>query len=217
MIPMKVAIVSDGPYGERAYATIKEEFETEFIVLEPPMDAFADEVDIPGEELARIEGADLVITYILHPDLSLDLVNLIHQKVDWIIVGAWRGEGFKKQLTSYGNVTCPENMCDLIENGNPTYDEFVARFGRPVVRINCQGDRVVDIQVLRCSPCGSTHYLAQELKGESTINLPIKAGLKIQHYPCRAPRMRLFSDDECKKEIAANLHKEAFQDALEDD
>ncbi|HNR25883.1 MAG TPA: DUF166 family protein, partial [Methanobacteriaceae archaeon] len=49
------------------------------------------------------------------------------------------------------------------------------------------------------------------------INLPIKAGLKIQHYPCRAPRMRLFSDDECKKEIAANLHKEAFQDALEDD
>jgi hypothetical protein len=26
--------------------------------------------------------------------------------------------------------------------------------------------------------------------------------------------MRLFTDDECKKEMAANFHKEAFQEAL---
>lgn len=214
---IKIAIVTDGPYGERAYATIKPEFETEFIVLEPPEGIFADEVDIPEEELGKITDADLVITYILHPDLTLDLVDAIHQEVDWIIVGAWRGEGFKNQLSSYGNVTCPENMCDLTENGNPTFDQFVAKFGRPVVRISCQGDKVVDIEVERCSPCGSTQFVADQLKGESTDNLPIKAGLKIQHYPCRAPKMRLFADDECKKELAANFHKDAFQDALEDE
>jgi hypothetical protein len=213
---IKIAIVTDGPYGERAYATIKEEFETEFIVLEPPEGTFADEVDIPEEELTKIKKSDLLITYILHPDLTLDLVDAVHPDVDWIIVGAWRGEGFKNQLLSYGNVTCPENMCDLTENGNPTFDQFVAKFGRPVVRISCQGDRVVDIEVDRCSPCGSTQFVAHELKGESTHNLPIKAGLKIQHYPCRAPKMRLFTDDECKKEMAANFHKEAFQEALED-
>jgi hypothetical protein len=27
--------------------------------------------------------------------------------------------------------------------------------------------------------------------------------------------MRLFSDDECKKEMAANFHKEAFEEAIE--
>jgi hypothetical protein len=27
--------------------------------------------------------------------------------------------------------------------------------------------------------------------------------------------MRLFADGECKKEMAANFHKEAFEDALE--
>jgi hypothetical protein len=36
----------------------------------------------------------------------------------------------------------------------------------------------------------------------------------LQHYPCRAPKFRLFTDEECKKEMAANLHKNAFEEAL---
>jgi hypothetical protein len=81
--------------------------------------------------------------------------------------------------------------------------------------VNCQGDKVVDVEVLRCSPCGSTQFVAEEMVGENTDTIPIKAGLRIQHYPCRAPKMRLFADDECKKEMAANFHKEAFQEALD--
>jgi len=211
---MKIAIVTDGPYGERAYATIKEEFDCDYIVMEAPTSTFMDEIDLPPETLARLGKADIILTYILHPDLALDLVDALHSKVEWIIVGAWRGEGFKNQLESYGNVTCPENMCDLTENGNPVFDEFVSKFGRPVVRVNCQGDKVVDVEVIRCSPCGSTQFVAEEMKGEKTDTLPIKAGLRIQHYPCRAPKMRLFADDECKKEMAANFHKKAFQEAL---
>ena len=145
------------------------------------------------------------------------MVEALHDKVEWIIVGAWKGEWFKNQLESYGNVTCPENMCDLTENGNAAFDEFVSVFGKPEVRVNCQGDKVVDVEVLRCAPCGSTKFVAEAVTGESTTNLPIKVGLKIQHYPCRAGRMRLFTDDESKREMAANLHKNAFEDALEDD
>lgn len=212
---IKIAIVTDGAYGERAYATIKEEFDCEYLVMEAPQSSFMDEINLPQETMARLEKANLVITYVLHPDLTLDLVDALHDQVDWIIVGAWRGEGFKNQLESYGNVTCPENMCDLTENGNPVFDEFVSKFGRPVVRVNCQGDRVVEVEVLRCSPCGSTQFVAEEMVGENTATLPIKAGLRIQHYPCRAPKMRLFADDECKKEMAANFHKDAFQEALD--
>ena len=212
---MKIIIVTDGAYGERAYATIKEEFDCDYIVMEAPTSAFMDEIDLPSETIAILEKADIILTYVLHPDLTLDLVDALHNKVEWIIVGAWRGEGFKNQLESYGNVTCPENMCDLTENGNPTFDEFVSKFGRPVVRVNCQGDKVVDVEVIRCSPCGSTRFVAEEMVGENTKTLPIKAGLRIQHYPCRAPKMRLFTDDECKKEMAANFHKEAFQEALD--
>ena len=214
---MRISIITDGPYGERAYATIKEEFDCDYIVMEPPASAFMDEIDLPQDIMNQLENADIIISYVLHPDLTLDLVDALHNKVEWIIVGAWRGDGFKNQLESYGNVTCPENMCDLTLNGNPIFDEFVSKFGRPLVRINCQGDKVVDVEVLRCSPCGSTQFVADEMVGESTETLPIKAGLRIQHYPCRAPKMRLFADDECKKEMAANFHKKAFEDALKKD
>ncbi len=211
---LKVAIVSDGPYGERAYETISQEFETSFIKVESPAGMFVDDLELEAGLVDRLSKFDLVITYILHPDLTQELVEQVHQEVGWIIVGAWRGEGFKKQLTRLGNVTAPENMCDLEKNGNPVFDEFVSRFGRPEVKISCQGNKVVDIEVKRCSPCGATAFVAQEMKGKSIENLPIHAGLKIQHYPCRAPKMRLFTDDECKKEMAANLHKDAFEKAL---
>ncbi|HOI40294.1 MAG TPA: DUF166 family protein [Methanobacterium sp.] len=214
---MRIAIITDGPYGERAYATIKDEFDCDYIVMDPPASAFMDEIDLPDDIVNKLEKADIIISYILHPDLSIELVDALHSKVEWIIVGAWRGEGFKNQLESYGNVTCPENMCDLTENGNPIFDEFVSKFGRPVVRVNCHQDKVVDVEVLRCSPCGSTQFVADEMVGESTETLPIRAGLRIQHYPCRAPKMRLFADDECKKEMAANFHKKAFEDALNKD
>lgn len=211
---LKVVIVTDGYYGERTYEYISKEFDTEFIHLEQPDSMFADEIEIPEDAVNKIQGTDILITYTLHPDLTLDLVEMIHDKVGWIIVAAWRGEGFKNQLERFENVTCPENMCDLEENGNPIFDEFVSKFGRPIVRINCQGDRIVDIKVLRSSPCGSTFFVADEMIGHDLKDLPVKAGLRLQHYPCRAPKMRLFADDECKKEIAANLHKEAFEDAI---
>jgi hypothetical protein len=211
---LKVAIVADCPYGERAYEYISKEFDTEFIELEQPTSMFADEIEIPGDSLKKLESADLLITYTLHPDLTLDLVEMLHDKVKWIIVAAWRGEGFKNQVERFGNVTCPENMCDLQENGNPVFDEFVSKFGRPIVKINCQGDKIVDIEVVRSSPCGSTFFVAEEMIGQDLEDLPIKAGLKSQHYPCRAPKMRLFADDECKKEMAANFHKEAFEKGI---
>ncbi|BDZ71610.1 DUF166 domain-containing protein [Methanobacterium petrolearium] len=214
---MKISIVTDGSYGERAHATIKEEFNCDYIMMDAPTSTFMDEIDLPSETLAQLENADIIITYTLHPDLTLDLVDALHDKVEWIIVGAWRGDGFKNQLEKYGNVTCPENMCDLSENGNPIFDEFVSKFGQPIVRVNCQGDKVVDVKVLRCSPCGSTRFVAEEMVGEPTETLPVRAGLRIQHYPCRAPKMRLFADDECKKELAANFHKKAFENALKKD
>ena len=211
---MKVIIVTDGPYGERAYEHISKEFDTEFIELEQPISMFMDEIEIPEEVVKKIESADILITYTLHPDLTLDLVEMLHDKVGWVIVAAWKGEGFKNQLERFGNVTCPENMCDLREIGNSTFDEFVSKFGRPIVKINCQTDKIVDIEVLRSSPCGSTFFVAEEMIGEDLENVPIKAGLKLQHYPCRASKMRLFTDDECKKEMAADFHKKAFEEAL---
>jgi len=211
---LKVVIVTDGNYGDRTYNIICKKFDCEFIEIEQPDGMFIEDVEIPSDAMKMLETADLIISYILHPDLVLELVEQLHDKVGWIIVGAWKGEGFKNQLEQYENVSCPENMCDLEENGDSVFDEFVSKFGKPIVEIDCEGNRVSEVRVLRSSPCGSTFFVAEEMVGEDINNLPIKAGLKLQHYPCRAPKLRLFVD-ECKKEIASNFHSDAFEDAIE--
>ena len=211
---MKVVIVTDGPYGDRTYDIIRKEFDCEFLELEQPDSMFIDDIEIPSDAMRKLETADLIISYILHPDLVIELVEKLHNKVGWIIVGAWRGEGFKSQLEQYENVNCPENMCDLEENGDHIFDEFVSKFGKPIVEIECEGNSVTVVRVLRSSPCGSTFFVADEMVGEDIKDLPIKAGLKLQHYPCRAPKLRLFVD-ECKKGIASNFHRDAFEDAIE--
>ncbi|HEX3014298.1 MAG TPA: DUF166 family protein, partial [Methanobacterium sp.] len=176
---LKVAIATDGPYGERAYEYISKEFDTDFVELEQPVSMFMDEIEIPEDALKRLESADILITYVLHPDLTLDLVEILHNKVEWVIVAAWRGKGFKNQLERLGNVTCPENMCDLQENGNPVFDEFVSKFGRPIVEIVVENNKVKEIKVLRSSPCGSTFFVAEEMIGQDLEDLPIKAGLRL--------------------------------------
>lgn len=211
---MKIAIVTDGPYGDRTYKTICKDFECDFIELEQPESMFIDDIELAEEVKKRLEKADLIISYILHPDMVLELAEELHDKVGWIIVAAWRGEGFKNQLEQYENVSCPENMCDLEEIGDPVYDEFVAVYGKPLVELEIEGNKVSGVLVLRSSPCGSTYFVAEEMIGEELENLPIKAGLKVQHYPCRASKIRLFVD-ECKKEIASNFHRDAFEQAIE--
>ncbi len=98
--------------------------------------------------------------------------------------------------------------------GDPIFDKFVSKFGKPIVEIEFEGNNVSDVRVIESSPCGSTLFVAEEMIGEDISNLPIKAGLKLQHFPCRAPKMRLFVD-ECRKDMASNFHRDAFEDAIE--
>ena len=216
---LKVVIATDGPYGERAFENIKKEFETEFIELEQPTSMFMDEIDIPEDSLSKIKEANILITYTQHPDLTLDLVDMVNKYVDYIIVAAWRGEGFKNQLEAYENVTCPYIMCELEEKGNEIFDEFASKIGKPKVDIELADGQIVDINVIRSSPCGSTTFVADYIldkysNSSDLENLPLDAGLKLQHYPCRAAKMRLFTDEECKKEMASGFHKDAFEEAL---
>ncbi len=217
---LKVVIVTDGPYGDRAYETIQMEFDAEFIELEKPSSMFMDELEIPENLLKTIKEANILITYTTHPDVTLDLIHMINKDVDWIVVAAWNGEGFKNQLERYGNVTCPYIMCELEENGNPAFDEFVSKIGKPKIELLLDENKLKSIDVLRTSPCGSTAFVADYIEEKyvgqvpDPENLPTEAGLKLQHYPCRASKMRLFSDEECKKQLASGHHSDAFEEAL---
>jgi Uncharacterized protein conserved in archaea len=216
---LKVVIATDGPYGERAFENIKKDFDTEFVELEQPESMFMDEIDIPADVLAKIKDGNILITYTQHPDLTLDLVDMVNKDVNYIIVAAWQGEGFKNQLERYENVTCPYIMCELEKNGNEIFDEFTSKIGKPKVDIKLEDGKIVDVNVVRSSPCGSTSFVANYisdnyLNSDDLENIPTEAGLKLQHYPCRAAKMRLFSDEECKKEMASGFHRDAFEEGL---
>jgi len=217
---LKIVIVTDGPYGDRAFETINELFDTAFIEMEKPESMFIDEIEIPERDLKIIESANILITYTSHPDITLEMVDMLHDKVDWIVVASWKGDGFKNQLESHGNVTCPYIMCELEENGNPSLDEFVSKIGKPKVFLEYDDNTISDITVLRSSPCGSTAFVAGYIKEKylgktpDIEEFPLEAGLKLQHYPCRAAKVRLFSDEECKKEMASGFHKDAFEEAM---
>jgi hypothetical protein len=216
---LKVVIVTDGPYGDRAFETINELFDTAFIEMVKPEAMFIEEIEIPERDLKIIKSANILITYTTHPDVTLILVEKFHDKVDWMAIASWKGDGFKNQLESHGNVTCPYIMCELVENGNSSWDEFVSKIGKPKVVLEYYDDKISDITVLRSSPCGSTAFVAGYLKEKylgktpDIIEFPLEAGLKLQHYPCRAAKVRLFSDEECKKEMASGFHRDAFEEA----
>ncbi len=217
---LHVVIVTDGPYGDRAYDTIKKEFETRLIQLPPPTSAFIDEIELSQETVEEIEDANILILYTTHPDLTLSLVERFADSADWIIVAAWSGEGFKNQLQSFDNVVCPYIMCELEEIGDPIFDEFVARLGKPEVELEIENHGIKDVKVLRTSPCGSTIFVADFLKEKykgqepDLQDLPREAGLRLQHYPCRSSKIRLFSPEECKKDRASKLHRDAFDEAI---
>jgi hypothetical protein len=217
---LKITLISDGSYGERAYETIRQEFETTFIQLKHPISTFIDELDLNDVEIGQIEEADILITYTTHPDITLELVNRFSSRVKWIIVAAWNGEGFKNQLENYDNVLCPYIMCELEEIGEPDFDMFTSRIGKPEIALILNKDNIEDVKVLRTSPCGSTYFVADFLREKyknQPVNLqklPREAGLKLQNYPCRAPKIRLFSSEECKKDRASEIHCRAFKKAI---
>ena len=160
------------------------------------------------------------LQYTTHPDVTLILAEMFHDKVDWMAIASWKGDGFKNQLESHGNVTCPYIMCELEENGNSSWDEFVSKIGKPKIVLEYDDDKISDISVLRSSPCGSTAFVAGYLKEKyvgkkpDIEEFPLEAGLKLQHYPCRAAKVRLFSDEECKKELTSGFHRDAFEKAM---
>jgi len=216
---IKIAIVRDEViFGQRAYKTINKEFETEMIEIESPKGIFIDDIEIDPNIIKKLAKFDLIIIYIKQADMTLELIKQVHEKVSWIIIGIWKGEGFKNQLLKYKNVSVPDAMCELESSGkNPVFNEFANKFGKPEIRVNCQGERIVDIDVIRGSPCGATDFIAKDLVGKKAINIENtakQAGLRTQHYPCKGHKLRLFTDEESHKQVTSQLHYRAVKKAL---
>ncbi|WP_421077677.1 DUF166 family protein [Methanothermococcus sp. Ax23] len=213
---MDVAIISEGKYGDRATGVIGKKFNCDFLKINYAGDF--EDIEIDRAQLNELKKYDVIITYIINPDLTYALINEIHNineklnKKIFVIVGAWRGEGFKKQLESFGNVICPDLMCNLDEHDlkdkldkYPQLKEFLKYFGKPIVNIYLDNDIIKDMDVIRESPCGSSSETLQEFIGkEFNEKTLIDIGLRVQHF-CRAGKLRVFVEKEGKKSRAGKI------------
>lgn len=192
---MKIGIVSDGKFGDRAYEIIREKFPTEWIMAPFPLGIMVDDIEL------TLPDCDLYISYVRHPDVALAII----EKGKPVILGVSFGPGFLRQAKGINeNIIAPVTMCSLEDNTwVPEINEFAKVFGRPVFEVKVQEDGTIDsVRVIRGSPCGSTVAASAELHGTRLSPEQLQRyGLRICHF-CRAPRF----GKTCDKEVSGLLH-----------
>lgn len=206
MTRMRVGIISDGQYGERAFQAIKQVFDTTWILVPdiPATTMIDEDLDL------HVPDRDLYVSYVRHPDIILMLAEL-HKP---LILGVQPGMGLLRQARSINPlVVGPRTMCSLEpDTGIPEIDEFSRYFGHPTFEVS--GDKgsatINNITVKRKAPCGSSDAGAVFIKDKhvSTKNLQ-EFALTVCHE-CRAPRF----GHTCDKEVSGMIHVLALVNAL---
>lgn len=205
MEKLKVGVISDGKYGERAYANISKKFNTKWILVpEIPSNIMLDEdldLDIPE--------CDLYISYVRHPDIILQLAEL--QKP--LVLGVLPGIRLYNQAKNINSrVVHAPTMCSLENNnGIPEIDNFTTYFGKPIYDLFINEKGIFeDIKVKRSSLCGSSEvgskFLLNKVVNEENL---YNFALSVCHE-CRAPRFGY----TCDKEVAGIIHLNSLFNCL---
>jgi hypothetical protein len=192
--PLRICIVSDGAFGDRAFEQCTARFPTAFALVEPVPSTVVDDVAI------EVPDADLYLSYVRSPAQALALV----EKGRPVVLGVSFGPGFVGQARRINPaVAAPETMCSLEPTtGIDAVDAFARAFGRPRFAVTVRDGTLVRLEVLRGSPCGSTVAAASELEGRSLSPETLRYfGLRICHH-CWAPRL----GRTCDKETAGLIH-----------
>nr|MDO8081261.1 DUF166 family protein [Candidatus Freyarchaeota archaeon] len=201
---MKVGILTDGKYGDRAFENISKVFPCEWIQLEEaPRTAVLDDYNL------NIPECDLYISYLRHPDQVLAAAELGKP----MLLGISFGGGFLRQVRKINpKVFAFPTMCSTEpQTGVPEIDEFARHFGRPVFEAHLDNEKIGRLEVLRSSPCGSSEAGSKFIKGKS-VSIPVLQEFALNVcYECRAPRF----GKTCDKELSGIIHLKALVSSLE--
>jgi len=141
---------------------------------------------------------DVILSIGIHVDLASALPLLAQQTAAKAVIvpvedPKWMSRGLQgqldKELAEMGVESAfPKPFCSLEETARPMIDSFIneVKIGRPVMRINLKGSRIMDVEVLRSAPCGSTWYIAEQIKNAPILGLEERIALAHHSYPCTA-------------------------------
>lgn len=175
----------------------------------------------------RIPRCDLILSLLEHPDLASILPDIAEAAgAEGVIApidnSRWMPPGTKQQvsreLERLGvSSAFPKPFCSLVPNsGSRVINEFARYFGRPDLEILVEGGLIRGVNVLRGSPCGCTHFVAERLVGMEKDRAPMEAGLLVHNCPCLASTEWDSEYGDALMHTAGYIIKGAVEKALRD-
>jgi hypothetical protein len=220
---ISIGVVIRGKYGRRLIENIEQNSDFRVSSIELP-ESLPDFIEDPQDFVEslnlnrKVLSSDLVIAYTLHPDLTPEIIRLAGESGARavIIAGGMSRAGGREELESLSlkynmHIEVHDICCEIEKCGNAVVDEFASCYGRPLVKIATKDGLISKVEVIRGAPCGSTRHMAKGLVGSGVKDVPVRAGLLVQQYPCRAQRGIMGGIHK-----AAQLHKNAVEKALRD-
>lgn len=176
-------------------------FELKIISIDDAMPPIIDDTDpyIPDPE-----GADLVLDYLKHPDLSHALAEKC-RKAHIPVIASGKKPPLEEALT-------PATCCALKQQEG--LGSYGRQFGLPEYRIMAQGGRITAVETLRGAPCGATWEAGQRIVGLTLDEAPVRIGLETQYSCVANPAGWDPITGKSPVHIAGELHKAALLRAL---
>ena len=146
----------------------------------------------------NLPNCDLVLAIGMHPDLLSAIPTIVKRtNAKGIIVPIenrnWCPRGLKRQLEEKLQDigiehAFPKPFCSLEETGSPVIDGFIERYkiGKPLVEVEVTDGMISNAWVTRSAPCGSTWYVAQQIKKSRITQIVDTVAIAHHAYPCTA-------------------------------
>ncbi len=168
------------------------------------VDAFLpDFIEEPEEYILNDFNADLVLNFLKHPDLVDYLIKLCQKKNIPIVSAGKKGDGFT-----------PFTCCGL--GRNEKLGSYGNTFGLPEYKVVLQGDKILEIEVLRGAPCGATWDALQEYIGCQVEDVLTRLPRQVQYFCSADPSGFDPVTGKSPVHFAGYVHIAALKKAIEE-
>lgn len=206
----RICLITRGNAGNKIKETI-EKFGKKNILcqtweIEEDLPVILEKEDI---SLPDFGDCDLVLSYALHPDVNLLVVETLKNS-EKVVLMPYENAPLPPGYHVYGNllVGVLKPCCVVPPVKNRILSVFQEEFGTPSFTIETDGILITNVEVGRHTRCGAADFVAENLVGVPVKEAYQKAGLLAQ-YHCQSSKGPLGSIHD-----AGKVHAEAVKKAL---
>jgi len=169
---------------------------------------------------------DLILAVGLHPDLLTYVPDVARKTGARAVIvpvenRSWCPSGLRKQVENRLNdmgieSAFPKPFCSLDQDRGMIGDFCrVYMVGKPKLEVTVDNDMITGSFVLRSAPCGSTWYVAQQIRWHRTRGLEDVIAKAHHSYPCTASMEMDPEVGDALLHVAGYITREAMLEAIQ--